>query len=214
MEWLETRIGWGIENNGFSTWTSSTIGWTGCDAFATTTTCYLDYVISTIGSTGSTWMLSITWSRWGSCSSYMLPYVTIAWNSFPPPPPILSEHVCSSSSFDSTTYDLKVVLDLFFNGQVTFSRLNLSLGVGNYVHVFRLWHWHLGKGEVVVECVSLFSFKKCSLMTGSGETYYFWATCCFWLANDTSFFGVVVFGEISLDNGNHFLNKIYRISHK
>jgi hypothetical protein len=39
-------------------------------------------------------------------------------------------------------------------------------------------------------------------------------TCCSWLANDTSSFGVVVIGEVNLDNGNHFLNKIYRISPK
>jgi len=173
MEWPKTRTWWVIKNNGFSTWTCSIIGWTSFDASATTTTCYWNSVISTIGSTGLAWMLSITWSRLGSCSSFRLPYVTVAWNSSPPPPPILFEQVSSSSSFESTTYDLKLVIDFFLSVEVTCSRLNLSLGVGNYVHVFSLWHWHTNKGEVMVECASLFSFKNCSLVISSSETYYF-----------------------------------------
>jgi hypothetical protein len=63
MKWPKIGIGWDIENYGFSTCTSSTIGWTSCDDFATTTIGCVGFVIGTISSidsTSSTWMLSIT----------------------------------------------------------------------------------------------------------------------------------------------------------
>jgi hypothetical protein len=61
----------------------------------------------------------------------MLSWVDVALNFFPPLPPISSEHVHSSSFSESLTNDPKVVLDFFLGGEVTCSRLNLSLGVGN-----------------------------------------------------------------------------------
>jgi hypothetical protein len=66
----------------------------------------------------------------------MLSCVIIALSSSPPPPPISSEHVHSSSSFESTTSIPKVVLDFFLGDEVIGLRLNLSLGVGSFVHVF------------------------------------------------------------------------------
>jgi hypothetical protein len=63
MKWPKTKIGWDIENYGFFTCTCSTIGWIGCDNFATTTIGCVGSVINitnSIDSIGSTWMLSIT----------------------------------------------------------------------------------------------------------------------------------------------------------
>jgi hypothetical protein len=117
----------------------STIGWIGCDNFVATTIGYVGSAIGTIGLTCSTWMLSIAWSRLGSGSSSRLPYPTVVW-SFPTPPPrISSEQVRFSSSFESTTYDLKVVLDFFLGGEATNLRLNLSLSVGGSMHIFSRW---------------------------------------------------------------------------
>jgi hypothetical protein len=65
----------------------------------------------------------------------MLPYIVVASSSPPPPPPISSKQVHSSSFFKSITGDLKIVLDLFLGGEVTGLGLNMSLGVGNYVHI-------------------------------------------------------------------------------
>jgi hypothetical protein len=49
----------------------------------------------------------------------------------------------------------------------------------------------VGKGDVIVERASLFSFKNCSLVIG--------------------FSRVAVLGENTLDKGNHFLNKFSKI---
>jgi hypothetical protein len=117
----------------------STIAWIGCDDFVATTISYVGSAIGTIGLTCSTWMLSIAWSRLGLGSSSRLPYPTIVWSSSTPPPPISSEQVPSSSSFESTTYDLKVVLDFFLGGEATNLRLNLSLSVGGSMHIFSRW---------------------------------------------------------------------------
>jgi hypothetical protein len=38
--------------------------------------------------------------------------------------------------FESTTYDLKVVIDFFLSGEVIGLGLNLSLGVGGFVRIF------------------------------------------------------------------------------
>ncbi len=66
----------------------------------------------------------------------------------------------------------------------------------------------MGKGDVVVECVSLFFFKNYSLVTCQNETYHCCATWCFWLVGDTSSSKVVVLDEGTLDKGNHFLNRM------
>jgi len=81
-------------------------------------------------------MLLITLSRLGLSSSSMLPYIVVALSFSPPPPLISSKQVHSSSSFELTTCDPKVHIDFFFSGEVTGSILNLSFGVGSYVHVF------------------------------------------------------------------------------
>jgi hypothetical protein len=47
-----------------------------------------------------------------------------------------SSKVCSSFSFQLLTDDPKVVLAFFLGGEATSSRLNLSLSVGGYVHIF------------------------------------------------------------------------------
>jgi hypothetical protein len=69
----------------------------------------------------------------------------------------------------------------------------------------------VGKGDVVVERVNLFSFKNCSLVIGSCETCHCCITWCYWLIGDTCSSGVVVLGESTLDKGNHFLNKMSKI---
>jgi hypothetical protein len=123
----------------------------------------LNSIISTTSSTSSiglTWMLSITYSKLGSSSFYRLPFVVVAWNTFPPPPPISSEHVHSSSCFEWRTCDLKIVLDFFLGGEVISLGLNLSLGVGGYVCVFNLWNRCTSKGKDVVERVGLLSFNN------------------------------------------------------
>jgi hypothetical protein len=75
-------------------------------------------IISSVDTTGSTWMLSITLSRLGLSSSSMLPCVIVASSSSPPPPLISSKHVHSPSSSKSLTDDPKVILDLFLGGEV------------------------------------------------------------------------------------------------
>jgi hypothetical protein len=100
--------------------------------------------------------------------------MAVTSSSYPPLPPTSFEQVCSSSSFESLTSDPKGVLDLFLGGEVIGSRLNFSLGVGGYVHIFNQWDGRVGKGDVVVKHASLFSFNNCSLVTGSDETYH----CC------------------------------------
>jgi len=173
-------------------------------------------IMGTIGSTNSTsstWMLSITWSKLGSSFSSMLPCVAVTLKKIPSPPPISSEQVRSSSSSKSITYDSKVVINFFFGGEETSSRLNLSLGVGDFGCIFSWWDWHVGKGDVVVEHVGLFSFKNYSLVTCLGETCCC-TTCHSWLVSDIGFSRVDVIGEGTSDKGNHFLNRIYRIGHE
>jgi hypothetical protein len=68
---------------------------------------------------------------------------------------------------------MKIVLDFFLGGEITSSRHNMSLGVSNSIHVFYLWDWCTSKGNIVVECACLLSFKNYSFVTGSGETYPF-----------------------------------------
>ncbi len=91
--------------------------------------------IGLINTTNSTWMLSITCSKLGPSSSLMLPYVVVASISPPPPPPITYEQVCSSSSFESTIDDLKVILNFFLSGEVTNLKLNVSPGVAGFIRV-------------------------------------------------------------------------------
>ncbi len=69
----------------------------------------------------------------------MLPHAVVALSSYPPPPLISPKQVRYSSSFESLTNDLKVFSNFFLGGEVTCSRLNMSLGVGGYVHVFNRW---------------------------------------------------------------------------
>jgi len=91
---------------------------------------------NSIDTTGSSWMLVITLSKLGSGSSLMLSCVAITSSSFPPLPPISCKQIHFSSFFESLTDDPKVILDFFFSGEVIVSRLNLSLGVGNSMHIF------------------------------------------------------------------------------
>jgi hypothetical protein len=67
-------------------------------------------------------------------------------------------------SSKSTTYYLKVVLDLFFDGEVIGLGFNFSSDVGGFVPV--------GRGNVVVKHVGFLSFNNYSLVTSLGETYY------------------------------------------
>jgi hypothetical protein len=57
----------------------------------------------------------------------MLSFVAIASSSYPPLPLISSEHVHSSSFFESLTIDPKVVLDFFFSGEVIVHGLKCPL---------------------------------------------------------------------------------------
>jgi hypothetical protein len=109
----------------------------------------------------------------------MLPYVVIALSSSSLPPIISFEQVHSSSSFESLTNDMKVVMDFFLCDEVTSSRLNMSLRVGGSIHVFNQWDLRVGEGDIVVKCVGLFSFKNHSLVTSSGETCHY---CTTWLS--------------------------------
>jgi hypothetical protein len=160
----------------------------------------------------SIWMLLITLFRLGLGSSSMLLNITIVLIFYPPPPPISWKQVCSSSSFKSIIGDPTIVIDFWFNGEVTRSRLNLSFSVSSYVHIFSCWDWCVGKGNAIVEHVDLLSFKNSSLVIGSSETYCCYATLRYQLADDTCSFGVVVFGEGNSNKGNHFINKISKIS--
>jgi hypothetical protein len=51
---------------------------------------------------------------------------------------MLLEQVYSSSSFESKTWDLKVVLNFFLGGKVTCLGLNLAHGVGGFVCISSL----------------------------------------------------------------------------
>ncbi len=123
-----------------------------------------------IGLIDSTWMLSITQSKLGSNFSSMLPCVIIACSFSPPPPPILSEHVCSSASSESITCDMKIILDFFLGGEVTNSRLSLSLGVGGCIHVL-VYETHMLVKAKLWLSVLVFFPKNYSLVTSSDETY-------------------------------------------
>jgi len=87
----------------------------------------------------------------------------------------------------------------------------MSFGVGEFVHIFGWWDWHVGKSDVVVEFVGLFSFKKCSLVTSSSETCHYCATLHSYLVGNIGSFGVVVLSEGTSDIGYHFLNIMSRI---
>jgi hypothetical protein len=56
---------------------------------------------------------------------------------FPPLPSISYKQVHSSSFSESLIGDPKVVLDFFLGGEVTGLGLNPSLGVGDFVRIFR-----------------------------------------------------------------------------
>jgi hypothetical protein len=51
----------------------------------------------------------------------------------------MSKWVCSSSSFESLNGDPKIILDFFLGGEVIGSMVNMSLGVGGFIHVFNQW---------------------------------------------------------------------------
>ncbi len=84
IKWPETGTSWNLKNYGFFIWTNSTIGWIGCDDFVAKITCCVGFVMGITSSTnstcskGSTWMLSIFWSKLGSGFSSMLPCVFVA----------------------------------------------------------------------------------------------------------------------------------------
>jgi len=81
-------------------------------------------------------MLVSTRCRLGSGSSSIMSYVAMASSSSPPLPPFSFKHVHSSSFSQSLTSDWKIVLNFFLSSEVIGSRLNLSFGVGSYVHIF------------------------------------------------------------------------------
>jgi hypothetical protein len=57
----------------------------------------------------------------------MLSSIAIASSSYPPLPPISSEHVHSSSSSELLTGDTKVVLDFFLSGEIIVQGLTCPL---------------------------------------------------------------------------------------
>jgi hypothetical protein len=54
----------------------------------------------------------------------MLTYVIVALSFSLLPPLVSSKHICSSSFFESTTDDPKIVLNFFLGGEVISSGLN------------------------------------------------------------------------------------------
>jgi len=68
----------------------------------------------------------------------------------------------------------------------------------------------LVKSDVVVKRVGLLSFKKCSLLISSGETYHYCATLHSFLIGDIDFCGVVI-GESTPNIRYHFLNIMSKI---
>jgi hypothetical protein len=88
----------------------------------------------------------------------------------------------------------------------------LSLGVGGSVCIFNRWDWCVDKGDVLIKHANSFSFKHCSLITSSCEICHCCITWHFWLVGETCFSGVVVIVEGTLDKGNHFLNRLSKIS--
>jgi hypothetical protein len=69
----------------------------------------------------------------------------------------------------------------------------------------------VGKGDVVVKCVNLLSFKNCSLIIGLGETCCYCTTWRSWLVSDIGSSRVDVLGEGTSDKGNHFPNRMSKI---
>jgi hypothetical protein len=173
VEWPKIGTSWNPKNCGFSICVGSTTGW---DYFVATIVGYGMKTIGSIHRIGSSWMLFITLSRLGSSYSSMLSCVVVASNCSPPLPPISFEQVHSSPSSRSLTSDPKIVLDFCLGGEVIGSGLNMSLDVGGFMHIFSRWDWCVDKGHVVVEHVGLLSFKDCSLVIGSSETYHYYAT--------------------------------------
>jgi hypothetical protein len=66
----------------------------------------------------------------------MLSCVVVASSSSPPLPLISFEDVHFSSSSESLTSDPKIVLDFILGGEVTGSRLNMSLDVSDFMRIF------------------------------------------------------------------------------
>ncbi len=124
---------------------------------------------STIGTTCSTYMLSFTLSKLGSSFSLVLSYVIVVSTLLHLHPQF---HINKFILLESTTCDLKVVIDFFLNGEVIGLGLNMSLGVGDFVRIFNRQDGCTSKGDVVVDNVGLLFFKNCSLIIGSSETYY------------------------------------------
>jgi hypothetical protein len=91
VKWLETKIGWNLENYGFSICTSSTTCWKGWnDSIIVAADSIIETTCST-NTTSSIWMLLVTWSELGLGYSSMLPCMAIASSFFPPLPPISLE---------------------------------------------------------------------------------------------------------------------------
>lgn len=134
---------WGnlnVENYGFSRLIGSTIGW---DILILTTTCSLTSKVNTTNLTsskGSTWISSITWSMLTSSSFSRLACVVIVYSYSSSPPPIFSEHVFFLSSSKLTIWTLKIILNFFLGNEVIGLGFKLSYGVGDFIHIFSLWH--------------------------------------------------------------------------
>ncbi len=139
VEWPGTWTCWNLENCGFSICTSSTTGWISWDDSIATLIGFVMKTTSLTNIIGLSWMLVITQCRLGSGSSSIMSYVAVASSFSPPLSPFSSKHVHSSSFSKSLTSDSKIVLDFFLGSEVIGSRLNLSLGVGSYVHIFNWW---------------------------------------------------------------------------
>jgi hypothetical protein len=135
VKWQVTRTCWNLKIVDFPFVLGSTTSWTSWNDFVVTVVGSVMRTTSLVNVIGSFWMLVITWSKLGSRPSLILCCVAMA-SSFSPPP---FEQVCSSSSSKSLTDDPKVILAFFLGGEATSSRLNLSLSVGGYVHIFSWW---------------------------------------------------------------------------
>jgi hypothetical protein len=65
---------------------------------------------------------------------------------------------------------MKIILDFFLGGEVTNSRLSLSLGVGGCIHVL-VYETHMLVKAKLWLSVLVFFPKNYSLVTSSDETY-------------------------------------------
>jgi len=72
----------------------------------------------------------------------------------------------------------------------------------------------VGKGDIVVECANLLSFKNSSFITCLGKACCCYTTWHFWLVGDTCFSRIIVLGEGILDKRNHFLNIMSKMGHE